>query len=907
MKIHELGAREALESLDTTDRGLSAGEAGRRLREFGPNRIERLAAAPRWRSLLRPLVHFFALILWAAAGLAFLAESRHPGAGMGTLGTAILGVILVNGLFSFWQESRAEGAIAALQRLLPVRVKAWRDAQVAPVAAETLVPGDVVLLEAGDLVPADCRVIESYGATVSNAVVTGESLPQPRDALPSREESVLRSRNTLLAGTSLASGDLRAVVFATGMNTEFGRIARLTQTAKPVESPLLREIRDLSRLVALLSLALGALFFLIGRRVGLSFWENFVFAIGIIVANVPEGLLPTVTLALSIGAERMARRNALIRHLPSVETLGSATTICTDKTGTLTQNRMAVRRLYLGDRSYEAPGEIAGLGATHRRFFEVAYACHNLKPSNHGWLGDPLEIALTGLAREVLPRIEAPDRVYQIPFDSDRRRLTTVHRAGDGLAVYTKGALESLLPLCSGARLMDGSAPLDASRRERFLRAEEAMAASGLRVLALAARDASPDEDRVAFERSLTLLGLVGFEDPPRPEVPAAVRSCLEAGIQVIMVTGDHPSTAAAVAREIGLAPSGSPRVVTGEQLQRLSDVQLQLALGVPEILFARVTADQKMRIVGALKRKGEIVAVTGDGVNDAPALRLGDIGIAMGRSGTDVARESADMVLMDDNFASIVHAVEEGRTVYANIRKFLTYILTSNVAELVPYLAFVLFRIPLPLTIIQILAVDLGTDIVPALGLGAERPRSDVMKRPPRARGERLLDRGLLARAYLVLGPLEAAAAMGAFFFVLHRGGWRHGATLGAQDPLYLGATAACLSAIVVTQIVNVQLCRDERASALTLPLFGNRLILAGIAVEIFIILLLDYTPFGHALFGTARFAAETWLFMLPFAVAMLAIEEGRKALARRRSPRREADPRRSSPAIRAAPPLPG
>jgi magnesium-transporting ATPase (P-type) len=384
-------------------------------------------------------------------------------------------------------------------------------------------------------------------------------------------------------------------------------------------------------------------------------------------------------------------------------------------------------------------------------------------------------------------------------------------------------------------------------------------------------------------EQDMVLAGLVGLADPARPEVPDAIRKCHEAGIKVIMVTGDHPHTALAIARQVGLVTSASASVITGDELKKLSNTQLQIALDAKEIIFARVGADQKMRIVQALKRKKHIVAVTGDGVNDAPALKAADIGIAMGIAGTDAAKASADMILLDDNFASIVAAVEEGRAVFDNIRKFLTYILTSNIPELVPYLAFALFRIPLPLTVIQILAVDLGTDMLPALGLGAEPPDPDIMRRPPRPRRERLLDWGLLTRAYLFLGLLEAGTAMAAFFFVLNRGGWQYGQTLPHDSTLYLHATAATLSAIVVTQVVNVFLCRNPQRSVFGVNPLRNCLLLAGVAFEIAIILFIDYTAWGNHLFGTAPLDAATWLYMLPFAAAMLLLEEGRKLLLRK------------------------
>ena len=884
MKIHHLTAADALRSLNSRAEGLSAAEAERRLREYGPNRIEHVRPAPLLWRFLREFSHFFALILWLAAGLAFVADSLAPGQGMATLGWAILGVIGINGAFSFWQEYRAEKALAALEKLLPRQVKVLRDGSVTPLPVEELVPGDVVDLQEGDEVPADCRLVGAFGVRVNNATVTGESLPKARDAQPSDAEDLLRAKNILLAGTTLVSGEGKAVVFATGGHTEFGKIAHLTQTAREPVSPLQREIARLSRLVAALATLLGIVFFLIGQAIGLSFWDNSLFAIGILVANVPEGLLPTVTLALAMATQRMAARNALVRHLPAVETLGSATVIVTDKTGTLTCNRMTAKSLFIaGD--LRLPADFAtdpDLAHAFAPLLATARLCHNLKETDDGWLGDPMEIALLDMARPHAAHLDRAPRLDELPFDTERKRLSVLHRLPEGLMVFTKGAPETVLPLCSSVLTATGRQALDEAWRQRFLDAQEGMAERGLRVLAFAYRPVGRDWRREELENELILLGLVGLEDPPRPEVPSAIERCREAGIRVIMVTGDHPRTAVAIGREIGLLRSAEPAVLTGDQLRHLSHTQLQLALDAEEILFARVSADQKLAIVAALKQKQHIVAATGDGVNDAPALKRADIGIAMGLSGTDVAREAADMVLLDDNFASIVAAVEEGRAVYQNIRKFLTYILTSNIPEIIPYLAFVLFRIPLPLTVVQILAVDLGTDMLPALGLGAEKPHPGVMKQPPRPRHERLLNGPLLARSYLFLGLLEAAAAMAAFFFVLRGGGWHYGEALAAHAPLYLQATTATLSAIIVMQVVNVFLCRHEREPALGRGFFGNRLILWGGVVESLLIAVIDYTPWGNALFGTTPIDAEVWLFVLPFAVAMLAAEEFRKWLVR-------------------------
>ncbi|MBI2311058.1 MAG: cation-transporting P-type ATPase [Betaproteobacteria bacterium] len=888
MKIHHLSVGEALESLRSPPGGLAPEEAARRLGEYGANRVEEVRREHLITRFAREFTHLFALVLWLAAALAFVAERYDPGEGMATLGFAIVGVIVINGAFSFWQEYRAEQALAALRRLLPHQVAALRAGEARQVFAEALVPGDVVLLKEGDSVPADCRLLESFGLRVNNATITGESLPKARVTDPCAEEEIIHARNVLLAGTSLVSGEAKALVFATGMHTEFGKMAHLTQTSGEPMSPLQREIARLSRLVALLATILGLVFFLVGQVLGLSFWQNFIFAIGIIVANVPEGLLPTVTLSLAMATQRMARRNALIRHLPAVETLGSATVICTDKTGTLTQNRMSVKQLFFAEGFADELPAGRPAAAHHRLFAQIARHCHSLTPLfGNGWSGDPMEMALNRLGESALPGAASYPKADEVAFDADRKRMSTVHRTDEGALLYCKGALETVLPLCNRLETASGAQPLDGRIRERFLKAQEAMADRGLRILAFAYRVLPEGSAREAWEGELVLTGLAGLEDPPRPEVPAAIARCREAGIRVIMVTGDHPHTAKAIAREIGLTQGENPAIVTGDDLRRMSNTQLQLALDTPEILFARVGADQKMRIVNALKRKKEVVAATGDGVNDAPALKSAHIGIAMGISGTDVAKESSDMILLDDNFATIVAAIEEGRAVFDNIRKFLTYILTSNIPEIVPYLAFVLFRIPLPLTIVQILAVDLGTDMLPALALGAEKPDPAVMRRPPRHRSERLLNWPLVARAYLFLGMLEAVAAMAAFFFVLEGAQWHYGQILAARDPVYLQATTACLAAIIATQVVNVFLCRHPVESVRVRGLAGNRLILFGIAVELALLLLIVYTPWGNLLFGTAPLSLEVWLFILPFPFLMLACEEARKALVRRAASR--------------------
>jgi sodium/potassium-transporting ATPase subunit alpha len=549
---------------------------------------------------------------------------------------------------------------------------------------------------------------------------------------------------------------------------------------------------------------------------------------------------------------------------------------------------MTVRRLWLGAHLDFSPNLGVGqdVSAQYRPFFLTARLCHDLREGEQSGrpvlLGDPMEIALVETAQRFLSAMPDCKKLDEIPFDVSRMRLTTVHATPDGPVLFCKGAPEMVIPLCNRVLAEGGIRPLDSQLRTKVREAQEAMAAQGLRVIAMSYRPLEVPWQREQVEEDLIFAGLAGLEDPPRPEVPEALRKCREAGVAVIIVTGDHPYTARAIAREIGLVRSEDPLIITGDKLRAFTDTQLRLALDAPEVIFARVGADQKRRIVEALKQKRHIVAVTGDGVNDAPALKSAHIGIAMGIAGTDVAKEAADMVLLDDNFASIVNAIEEGRAVFRNIRKFLTYILAHNVPELVPYLAFSLFAIPLALTPIQILSVDMGTDSLTALGLGVEKPDPGIMQRPPQAQHQRLFDWPLALRAYLFLGAIEAAIAMAAFFFVLQGAGWQYGQPLAIHDPLYLRATTAYFSAIVTLQIVNVFLCRSAARSIFSTGILGNPLIWGGVIVEIALVAMIDYTATGNLIFGTAPIGLRVWLFLIPFAVGMLLMEELRKWVVR-------------------------
>lgn len=916
---HKKGGKEAFfplpieeiyEELGTNPKGLSENEAKIRLERYGPNILKEVKGKPLFLRFAENLYNLFAVLLWVGGILAFVAD-------MAELGWAIFAVIIINAVFSFWQEYKAERALEALKRLLPRKARTLRNGEEKEVYADELVPGDIVILEEGDSISADARLIEAFNMKVDNSALTGESRPIYKMAEPiadGREFLWTELPNLVFAGTTVSSGAGKGAVIATGMHTEIGRIASLTQELKEEKSPLQKELVKVTKIVTVFAMGMGVLFFFLGTYIGkLSVAAAFIFAIGIIVANVPEGLLPTVSLSLAMAVQRMARRNALIKRLSSVETLGSTTVICTDKTGTLTTSEFTVTKIWINGKSIEISGskyepvggfyyrgvslsreEMRELGLNH--LFDACVMCNNsglIPPGKESgrWriIGDPTEAAMLVMAAkggvEIEARKEVLPRIGQLPFEAVRKRMSCINLVDGAPVAYVKGAPKETLSLCSRI-LLDGKVvPLTDRLREEILSANDSQAKEGLRVLGVTYRPLEISEGFTVenTEKDLIFLGLVGMMDPPRPEVPKAIDLCHRAGIRVIMITGDYGLTALSIARKIGLTRTQNPRVITGPELTEMDEEALKKILNEEEVIFARVSPEHKMRVVTALKEAGEVVAVTGDGVNDAPALKKADIGVAMGIRGSDVAKEAASMILTDDNFASIVAAIEEGRAVYANIKKFVTYIFASNIPEIVPFIAFVLFRIPLPLTVMQILAVDLGTDLVPALGLGTEPPEPGTMDRPPRPRNKRLLDVPLLLRAYCFLGPIEAIACMSGFFFIYYQNGWSPGMPMTDSGTIYITATTMSLAGIVATQVGNVFACRTERESVFKVGIFKNRLVLWGIITELTIISLLIYTPFLQRIFGLAPIGFKDWAFLFAFAPILLVMEEIRKWFIRR------------------------
>ncbi len=880
---HRIPLAELEKRLNCSSAGLDSTEASRRLSEFGSNELRVRKETPEIVRFLRQLTNFFALLLIAGAILAFFADYLKPGEGNFYIGVALLVVVLLNALFTYIQEHESERIMESFRNMLPQMISVVRDGQASRIEARFLVPGDVMLLEEGDRIPADGRLIEVNQLKVDHSSLTGESEPQLRK-LACTHDNLLESRNMVFSGTLVQSGNGSALVYASGMNTQIGRIVQLTKEVDRIETPIRRELQHFIRIISRIAITLGVLFFILGIFLGNPLIGSLIFAIGIIVANVPEGLLPTVTLALTMASRRMAAKKALIRNLEAVETLGSTTVICTDKTGTITQNQMKVSTLVLGEREWSA----YQAGLAQAKDFDQAWAaialCNNARLSGQTYLGDPTEGALLVFAQRLKPlgdlQLDFP-RIHESPFDSATKRMITTHggKPGQQNVAYMKGAPEVVFSKCTHVSRQGALEEFDSAARQRALQTYEFLAARGERVLALAYKQTEALE---ASEESFIYLGLVGMLDPPRPEVAGAIDKCRTAGIRVFMITGDYHVTAESIARQVGLF-TGNGQVVVGGQLQEMSEEALLTLLDSRELIFSRATPMQKLRIVKALQKKGEIVTVTGDGVNDAPALKNADMGVAMGISGTEVAKEAADMVLMDDNFATIVSAVEEGRTIFSNIKKFIAYVLTSNVPEILPFIAFVVIGAPLALTVVLILTIDLGTDLLPALGLGREPPEQDVMKQPPRRRDERLLTWPLLGMSYGIIGMLQAAAGFFAFFVVLHQGGWVWGTPLPESGMLYKTAVTSFFAAVVICQVADVLICRTRRQSILSAGIFSNKLIWVGIVVELGLVAVISHVPFLQPFFGTAPIGWFEVSLALPFAAAILLGDEFRRWLIRR------------------------
>jgi len=894
IKWHRLDPQEVLRKLkvDATA-GLSEAEATRRLSEYGRNELVGTGVKSPWLIFWEQLTELMVIILIIAATISALLKDYKDA-------IAIAAIVVLNALLGFIQEYRSERAMFALKKLAVPTVKARRDGEVREVSAVLLVPGDIVLLEAGNLVAADCRVLESANLQTQEASLTGESAPvqKTNSALDLSDVSLGEQYNMAYMGTFVTAGRGQAIVTETGMRTELGRIAGMIHSVEREPTPLQRRLGQLGKGLAAAALFIVTLIFILGWLHGEALKLIFLTAVSLGVAAVPEGLPAVVTIALTLGARRMLKRKALIRKLSAVETLGSVTVICSDKTGTLTENRMAVAILQLADRKWEVSATDSLEGNARLQEFmpsgfglllaagalcnDSVYPSGVSKSISPMPLGDPTEAALLvaafrfGLGKTELEKILP--RVAEVPFASERKRMTTVHRlpsdhsllpvevrvamasADTSYLAFTKGSVEALLDVCSTVWVNGKIEVLNQVWRDRVIAANDSLASKGMRVLGVAFRclESLPRKDAdAAIEGNLTFVGMIGMIDPPRIEAALAVTTCKKAGIRPVMITGDHPLTAQYIARQLGI--NDHVPVLTGVQLDRLSAEELEPLIDSTSI-YARVSPEHKLKIVESLQHRGHIVAMSGDGVNDAPALKKADIGVAMGITGTDVAKEAADMVLLDDHFATIVAAVEEGRVIYDNIRKFIKYILTTNSGEIWLMLLAPFLGMPLPLLPLQILWMNLVTDGLPALALGVESPEPEAMRRPPRPPEESIFASGM-GRHVIWVGLLMGLLALSVGYVY-----WR------ANDPKW---QTMVFTTITLSQMAHVMAIRSERLSLFRIGVLSNRPLAGAVALTVVLQLALVYVPFLQKIFKTADLpASDLFLSVAVPAVIFCAVE---------------------------------
>ncbi len=877
--FHTLSADEVIERLGTTPTGLSAAEAARRLELHGPNELQTLKRVSAWHTLAAQFQNVLILILLGATLVSgFLGHTLEA--------VVITVIVLFAVLLGFIQEHRAGRALEALKQLAAPSARVLRDDQEISIPARELVPGDVVFLRAGDRVPADARVTQAVNLSIDEAALTGESAPVKKITARLDDERLpLGDRTNLTyAGTIVAYGRGQAVIVSTGMSTEFGRIARMVESVESSRTPLQENLDRLGGTLGKAALVVVGLVVAIGLARGLPVLDMFMFGIALAVAVVPEALPAVVTISLAIGVRRMVTRNALVRRLPIVETLGSTTVICSDKTGTLTRNEMTVRQIFADDRmlqvsgvGYEPSGQLKdgdrtvdpspGVLALLAAGVLASDARHVNREGRWYIEGDPTEGALAVAAAKAglnqADLNQQQPRVGEIPFTSERRRMTTLHTTSSGSVAYSKGAADEVLGGCTSQLRSSGEVPLTDTGREDIHAIERRLAGEGLRVLAIARKSSASLEDA---EQQMTLLGLVAMMDPPRAEARDAIQVCEAAGIRAVMITGDHPLTASTIARELGMLKDW--RVVSGRDLDAMSDGDLEH--DVADIgVYARVSPADKLRVVTAWQTRGQIVGMTGDGVNDAPALKKADVGIAMGIAGTDVSREAAGMTLLDDNFATIVGAVEEGRIVFGNIKKYLMYLLSCNVGEIVLLAGSVVAGLPMPLTAVQILYVNLATDGLPALALAVDPPEPDLMQRKPRDSRVGIFTRPVVA-LLLAAGLWSAIVNMTLFIWLLRTG-----------RPL-VEVMAMTFVALVLIQFFNAYNCRSDRLSVFRKP-FANRWLNLAVVWELVLLVLVLYVPFLQRAFGTFSLTPADWILTTVLAFSIVPVMEAVKWMVRR------------------------
>lgn len=865
--------KEAVEKELSTSlsKGLDDKEAAERLERYGYNEIEQKKRKTIFQMYVDQFKDFMIIILIIAAVISGLLGEL-------TDAVVILMIVVLNAVLGVVQENKAEESLAALKRMSAPSAKVLRNGRHDIIPARMLVPGDVVILETGDLVPADIRITKALNLKVQEAALTGESVPVEKDESPLSMKNVpLGDRvNMGYSGSLVTYGRGEGIVVGTGMDTEVGKIAKMIQSVEEVETPLKKKLQALGKVLGIAALAICAVIFIVGVAYGKEIFEMFLTSVSLAVAAIPEGLPAIATIVLAIGVQRMVKRNAIVRRLPSVETLGSATVICSDKTGTLTLNKMTVERLFYNSRVYSANKDIEPLdsGEHLRLLVTTGVLCNDskLKETDEGIiaLGDPTETALVDLGLKVginKEQLEAGQpRVDEVPFDSKRKLMTTVHALENCYRVYTKGAVEELLKI-SDSILLDGKVvKLEQQHRDTILKTNEDMARDALRVLGMAykdIRDLSRGSGEQAYENGLTFIGMMGMIDPPRPEAKEAVALCKRAGIKPVMITGDHSVTAVAIARDLGILTEGE-EAVTGAQLEDISDRDLVDRVDHISV-YARVSPEHKVRIVKAWQARGQIVAMTGDGVNDAPALKIADIGAAMGIVGTDVSKEASDMVLTDDNFATVVAAVEEGRVIFANILKAIQFLLSCNVGEILTLFVATMLNWHEPLLPIHILWVNLVTDSLPALALGVDPAEKNIMDRKPRNPEKNIFDKGMITRI-IYQGIMVGTLTLAAFVF-------------GSQRSLEAGRTMA-FTVLALSQLAHAFNVRSNRQSVFRVGLLSNRYLLGAVTLSALLVFAVLEVPLLASVFKVTALSAAEWKMVGILSLAPVVVVEAVKLL---------------------------
>jgi len=940
--MHNKNIKDIFRELKTREGGLSQEEAEFRMKKYGANELKVKKKTPMWMYFLYEFTDLMVMILIIAAVIALIAGEFKDA-------IVILVIVLINAIIGFVQKFKAEKAIEALQKMVAPTARVIRNNKEIQIPAKQIVPGDIIILMEGDRIPADARIITDNELETGEAALTGESMPVIKHSETQENIAVGDTSNFVYMGTDVVHGGGKAVVIYTGMDTEFGKIANLTVATKKDKSPLQKELFRIGVFVGKVTLAISAMLLVIGYYIqGQAFVDTFLFATSVAVAAVPEGLPATVTIALAMGVQRLAKRNSIVRQLSSVETLGSTTHICTDKTGTLTKNEMTVKEILIdqytakiGGAGYKPYGTLLiksnqeqaytiGDLNSHEEEFEhraqtlgkfkkdtpslynalelisnISVLCNNAKITQnsidhenvYSVLGDPTEGALLTMTMKFGFNLDAirnaHQKVYELAFDSVRKRMSVItknKKTGD-YYILTKGAPGSVIKQCTHMLLNGRVIILDNDTREKILAKNESMAKKALRVIGFAYREIEKKKkyNNENDENKLIFVGLTGMIDPPRSDVKKAVMLAKKAGIKVYIITGDHGTTAEAIAEKIGLIDSKNKHlIITGSDLKKISDNELQDLFKDPktDIIFARVAPKDKLRVVTTLKKLGHTVAVTGDGVNDAPALKRADIGIAMGITGTDVSKEAANMILADDSFSTIITAVKEGRTIYENLKKFIFYIFSCNIGELITVFAAILLKLPAPLTAVLILSVDIGTDVLPALALGVDTPEKGIMDNPPRDPKAKIMDQNFVWR-FLYVGTFIGAIVIGTYLWSLYSQGWTWTQCLAPDSLIYIKSSTFAFAILVLIQMFNAYNSRSDHQSVFNLGLFSNLYLIGAVIISFVTVYIFVEVPFFQEWLGTTEFTWYEWLIIIAASSSILIVEEIRKIFVRHRMER--------------------